>query len=55
MIFSNPQLAARLFELCISSLDVENQQRLAEALDISIPDVNAIFTEAEDIARAQAK
>jgi hypothetical protein len=53
MEFSNPKLAARLFELCAVDIDVENMQRLAEALDTSIPAVAAIFTEAEDIARKQ--
>lgn len=55
MEFRNPQLAARLFELCAQSIDVENMQRLAEALDVKIPDVTALFIEAEDVARAQSK
>jgi hypothetical protein len=55
MEFSHPKIAAKLFELCAQSLDVENMQRLADALDLSIPTVSALFIEAQDVATAQAK
>lgn len=53
MQFSNPRLAARLFELCQCSLGVEVQQLFAEVLDTNIPELTAIFGEAESIARNQ--